>query len=148
MQMAAAKLSEVANQEKIDKRIEDREAGEVLSDIVKKAKDMMNGGSSSKPSLIKRKSDVKVFSKDAEDKDPDTVKTFQERLMALGNLPTGTPNGEFDDETKNAAKNAMGYIGALTGKTYADTDEAFQDFQRDLGFYNDNKAEIRKSLGF
>ena len=42
----------------------------------------------------------------------------------------------------------MIYIGDLTGKVYADNDDAFQDFQRDLGFYLDNKEKIRKELGF
>jgi hypothetical protein len=41
----------------------------------------------------------------------------------------------------------MTYIGSLSGKVYADNNEAFEDFQRDLGFYSDNKQEIKKSLG-
>jgi hypothetical protein len=41
----------------------------------------------------------------------------------------------------------MGYIGSLSGKVYADNNEAFEDFQRDLGFYSDNKDEVRKKLG-
>ncbi len=149
MQIASAKLSEVSNQLKIEKRIKDRDADVVIKDVMDKAKNMISGNSSEqKPSLIKRKSDVKVFSKNSASEDPETVKTFQERLMDLGHLPTGTPSGEFDEATKTAAKNAMNYIGNLTGKVYADTDEAFEDFQRDLGFYKDNKSQIRKELGF
>ncbi len=149
MQMASAKLSEVSNQLKIEKRISDRDADKVLKTVMDKAADLLSGNlKDEKPSLIKRKSDVKVFSRDSAGDDPETVKTFQQRLMDLGHLPTGTPNGEFDDATKAAAKIAMNYIGDLTGKVYADTDEAFSDFQRDLGFYRDNKEEIRKNLGF
>jgi len=144
MQMGAAKAAEVSNQEKIDKRIKDREADKVISKVI----DKLAGGNSGKPSLIKKRGDVTVFSKDEEKPDAEAVKTFQQRLINLGHLPTGNPNGEFDEETRNASKKAMNYIGNLTGKVYADTDEAFQDFQRDLGFYHDNKEEIRKNLGF
>ncbi len=42
----------------------------------------------------------------------------------------------------------MTYIGNLSGKVYADNNEAFADFQKDLGFYSDNKPEIKKNLGF
>ena len=148
MQMAAAKAAEVSNQEKIDKRIKDREADKVINKVIDTVTNMGNGGSGSKPSLIKKRSDVVVFSKDEEKPNAETVKTFQQRLINLGHLPTGNPNGEFDEDTKEASRKAMNYIGNLTGKVYADTDEAFQDFQRDLGYYNDNQATIRKSLGF
>lgn len=148
MQMAAAKAAEVSNQEKIDKRIKDREADKVINKVIDTVTNMGNGGSGSKPSLIKKRSDVVVFSKDEEKPNAETVKTFQQRLINLGHLPTGNPNGEFDEDTKAASRKAMNYIGNLTGKVYADTDEAFQDFQRDLGYYNDNQATIRKSLGF
>ena len=99
------------------------------------------------PSKIKRKSDVSVFTKDGKNLNKGSVKSFQQRLIDLGHLSTGNLNGEFDEETKNAAKVAMGYIGSLSGKVYADNNEAFEDFQRDLGFYSDNKGEIRKKLG-
>lgn len=146
MQMAAVKASEVTNQQAIEKRYRDRDADVVI----KKAVDMVKGGSGAEgtlPSKIKRKSDVSVFSKDAKDQDKATVKSFQQRLIDLGHLPTGNLNGEFDEQTKNASKLAMTYIGSLTGKVYADNAEAFEDFQRDLGFYSDNKQEIKKSLG-
>jgi hypothetical protein len=146
MQMAAAKAAEVTNQQAIEKRYRDRDADVVF----KKAVDMFKGGSGTEgalPSKIKRKSDVSVFSKDAKEKDKTTVKSFQQRLIDLGNLPTGNLNGEFDTQTKNASKLAMTYIGSLSGKVYADNEEAFQDFQRDLGFYSDNKEEIKKSFG-
>ena len=146
MQQAAAKASEVTNQEAIEKRYRDRDADVVIN----KAVDMFKGGSGTeevKPSKIKRKSDVQVFSKDAKEPDKDTIKSFQQRLIDLGHLPTGNLNGEFDEETKNASKLAMTYIGSLSGKVYADNDEAFEDFQRDLGFYSDNKDEIKKKMG-
>ena len=146
MQMAAAKAAEVTNQQAIEKRYRDRDADVVI----KKAVDMVKGDSGSGgalPSKIKRKSDVLVFSKDAKKPDKATVKSFQQRLIDLGHLPTGNLNGEFDEQTKNASKLAMTYIGSLSGKVYADNAEAFEDFQRDLGFYSDNKEEIKKSFG-
>jgi hypothetical protein len=145
MQMAAAKAAEKDNQEAIAKRYRDRDADVVF----KKAVDMFRGNTESalKPSMIKKRGDVKVFSKGDKDLDKTTVKTFQQRLIDLGHLPTGNLNGEFDEETKNASKLAMTYIGSLSGKVYADNEEAFQDFQRDLGFYSDNKDEIKKKMG-
>jgi hypothetical protein len=146
MQMAAAKAAEVTNQQAIEKRYRDRDADVVF----KKAVDMFKGGSGAEgalPSKIKRKGDVAVFSKDAKEKDKATVKSFQQRLIDLGHLPTGNLNGEFDEQTKNASKLGMTYIGSLSGKVYADNEEAFQDFQRDLGFYSDNKDEIKKKMG-
>ena len=118
--------------------------------VFKKAVDMFKGGTGTEgalPSKIKRKGDVAVFSKDAKEPDKATVKSFQQRLIDLGHLPTGNLNGEFDEQTKNASKLGMTYIGSLSGKVYADNKEAFEDFQRDLGFYSDNKPEIKKSLG-
>ena len=145
MQMAAAKAAEKSNQEAIAKRYRDRDADVVF----KKAVDMFRGNTESalKPSMIKKRGDVKVFSKGDKDPDKTTIKTFQQRLIDLGHLPTGNLNGEFDEETKNASKLAMTYIGSLSGKVYADNEEAFQDFQRDLGFYSDNKDEIKKKMG-
>ena len=146
MQMAAAKAAEVTNQQAIEKRYRDRDADVVI----KKAVDMVSGngeGTGLKPSKIKKKGDVTVFSKDDKNANKEVIKTFQQRLIDLGHLPTGNLNGEFDEETKNASKLAMTYLGTLSGKVYADNDEAFQDFQRDLGFYNDNKDEIKKKMG-
>ena len=146
MQMAAEKAAEATNQKAIEKRYRDRDADVVF----KKAVDMFKGGTGTEgalPSKIKRKGDVAVFSKDAKQPDKATVKSFQQRLIDLGHLPTGNLNGEFDEQTKNASKLGMTYIGSLSGKVYADNKEAFDDFQRDLGFYSDNKPEIKKSLG-
>jgi hypothetical protein len=145
MQMAAAKASEVTNQQAIEKRYRDRDADVVIKNAV----DAVKGGGDSelKPSKIRKKSDVSVFSKDEKEPNKETIKSFQQRLIDLGHLPTGNLNGEFDEETKNASKLAMTYIGSLSGKVYADNNEAFQDFQRDLGFYTDNKDEIKKKLG-
>ena len=143
MQMAGAKAAEVNSQQAIEKRYRDRDADVVI----KKAVDMVSGsGEGVKPSKIKRKSDVSVFSKTDKNANKETVKTFQQRLIDLGKLPTGNLNGEFDEETKNASKEAMTYLGTLSGKVYADNEEAFQDFQRDLGFYTDNKDEIKKKI--
>jgi hypothetical protein len=144
MQMAGAKAAEVNSQQAIEKRYRDRDADVVI----KKAVDMVSGsGEGVKPSKIKKKGDVTVFSKDDKNANKEVIKTFQQRLIDLGHLPTGNLNGEFDEETKNASKIAMTYLGTLSGKVYADNAEAFQDFQRDLGFYNDNKDEIKKKMG-
>jgi hypothetical protein len=146
MQMAAGKAAEVTGQQSIEKKYRERDADVIF----KKAVNMVKGVTDTEdalPSKIKRKSDVSVFTKDGKNLNKDSVKSFQQRLIDLGNLSTGNLNGEFDEETKNAAKVAMGYIGSLSGKVYADNNEAFEDFQRDLGFYSDNKDEIKKKLG-
>ena len=144
MQMAAAKMAEANKQKAIEKRYNDRDADKVI----KKAIDAFNGKSGDiKPSKIKRKGDVSVFSKNDTKSDKVVVKAFQQRLIDLGHLPAGSLSGEYDEPTKNAAKLSMTYVGSLSGKVYADNEEAFQDFQRDLGFYSDNKGEIKKTLG-
>jgi hypothetical protein len=146
MQMAAGKAAEVTGQQSIEKKYRERDADVIF----KKAVNMVKGVTDTEdalPSKIKRKSDVSVFTKDGKNLNKGSVKSFQQRLIDLGHLSTGNLNGEFDEETKNAAKVAMGYIGSLSGKVYADNNEAFEDFQRDLGFYSDNKGEIRKKLG-
>jgi hypothetical protein len=146
MQMAAGKAAEVTGQQSIEKKYRERDADVIF----KKAVNMVKGVTDTEdalPSKIKRKSDVSVFTKDGKNLNKDSVKSFQQRLIDLGNLSTGNLNGEFDEETKNAAKVAMGYIGSLSGKVYADNNEAFEDFQRDLGFYSDKKDEIKKKLG-
>ena len=149
MQMAAAKASGFTNQQAIEKRYRDRDADVVIGNAIDMVKGAigMGGAKGALPSKIKRRGDVSVFSKDAKKPDIATIKSFQQRLIDLGHLPTGNLNGEFDDETKNAASLAMKYIGSLSGKVYADNNEAFEDFQRDLGFYSDNKDEIKKKLG-
>jgi hypothetical protein len=144
MQEAAAKAAEITKQKAIEKKYKDTQADVIL----KKAVDAFNGKSGElEPSKIKRKGDVSVFSKDAKEPDKATVKSFQQRLIDLGHLPAENLNGEFDTQTKDASKLAMTYIGNLSGKVYADNNEAFADFQKDLGFYSDNKPEIKKSLG-
>ena len=146
MQMAAGKAAEVTGQQSIEKKYRERDADVIF----KKAVNMVKGVTDTEdalPSKIKRKSDVSVFTKDGKNLNKGSVKSFQQRLIDLGHLSTGNLNGEFDEETKNAAKVAMGYIGSLSGKVYADNNEAFEDFQRDLGFYSDNKDEIKKKLG-
>ena len=146
MQMAAGKAAEVTGQQSIEKKYRERDADVIF----KKAVDMLKGATDTEgtlPTKIKRKGDVSVFAKDGKDINKGSVKSFQQRLIDLGHLSTGNLNGEFDEETKNASKVAMGYIGSLSGKVYADSNEAFEDFQRDLGFYSDNKQEIKKTLG-
>jgi hypothetical protein len=146
MQMAAGKAAEVTGQQSVEKKYRERDADVIF----KKAVDMIKGVTGTEgtlPTKIKRKSDVSVFAKDGKDLNKGSVKSFQQRLIDLGHLSTGNLNGEFDEETKNASKVAMGYIGSLSGKVYADNNEAFEDFQRDLGFYSDNKDEVRKKLG-
>jgi hypothetical protein len=146
MQMAAGKAAEVTGQQSIEKKYRERDADMIF----KKAVNMVKGVTDTEdalPSKIKRKSDVSVFTKDGKNLNKGSVESFQQRLIDLGHLSTGNLNGKFDEETKNAAKVAMGYIGSLSGKVYADNNEAFEDFQRDLGFYSDNKDEIKKKLG-
>ena len=143
MDMASAKSAEVTKFNELQKQVGERDADKVM----KRAVDAFKGVSpDQKPSRIKTRDDVKTF--DPKNPDKEIVKSFQQRLIDLGHLPAGTPNGEYDESTKNASKIAMQYIGNIAGKVYSDNDEAFKDFQKDLGLYGEKKGEIRKNLGF
>ena len=146
MQMASDKTAEVTKQSELKQQIRNRE-GDVL---LKKAIDSVKGKPAEQAKLPKRpkRSDIPVFSKNSKDPDKSLIKSYQDRLIALGKLPSGHSGGEYDKETQDATKKAMTHLGTITGKVYNDSDEAFQDFQRDLGFYTDNKDEIKKLLGY
>ena len=143
MAMGSAISGEISKYNQIQKDVSSKDADKVI----KRAVDAFKGVSTdSKPSRIKSRDDVKTF--DPKNPDKEVVKSFQQRLIDLGHLPAGTPNGEYDESTKNASKIAMTYVGNLAGKVYQDSDEAFKDFQKDLGVYADKKVDIRKDLGF
>lgn len=144
MAMASSLAAEVSKAQEIKKEVESKDANKVL----KKAVDAYKGTSSeAKPSRIKTRDDVETFPKKGE-QNKEVVKGFQQRLIDLGHLPQGTPNGVYDDATQKATKIAMQYIGDLSGRVYDDSEQAFKDFQKDLGIYSSRKEEIRKNLGF
>ena len=144
MSMASSLSAEVSKAQEIKKEVESKDANKVL----KQAVDAFNGVSSDdKQSRVKTRDDVKTFPKKGE-QDKEVVKSFQQRLIDLGHLPQGTSNGVYDDATQKATKVAMQYIGDLSGRVYDDSEQAFKDFQKDLGIYSSKKDEIRKNLGF
>ena len=88
----------------------------------------------------------KTFGKDPEEQVPEIVKEYRMRLVRLGLV--SKDNGDtYGSKDAQMTKQAMGYLGAVTGKVYTDSDESLRDFQRDLGIYVDKQEEIKDILG-
>lgn len=88
----------------------------------------------------------KTFGKDPEEQVPEIVKEYRMRLVRLGLV--SKDNGDtYGNNDAQMTKQAMGYLGAVTGKVYTDSDESLRDFQRDLGIYVDKQEEIKDILG-
>ena len=88
----------------------------------------------------------KTFGKDPEEQVPEIVKEYRMRLVRLGLV--SKDNGDtYGSNDAQMTKQAMGYLGAVTGKVYTDSDESLRDFQRDLGIYVDKQEEIKDILG-
>lgn len=111
-----------------------------LEGIVKRS---IEAGKDNRP--LKPK-DIKTFGKDANDQDPAVVNEYRERLAKLG-LKSKDTEGKYGPDDQAKTKQAMQYIGSVTGKVYADSDEALRDFQRDLGVYTSKQEEIKSILG-
>jgi len=144
MGLASELVSEVTKSQDIKKQVDSIDANKVL----KKAVDAFKGVTSDdKEYRIRTRNDVKTFQLNGE-QDKNIIKEFQQRLIDLGHLPSGTPSGVYDKETKKATKIAMTHVGDVSGRVYNDSEQAFIDFQKDLGIYAEKKEEIRKNLGF
>jgi hypothetical protein len=88
----------------------------------------------------------KTFGKDPEEQVPEIVKEYRMRLVRLG-LVSKDSGDTYGSNDAQMTKQAMGYLGAVTGKVYTDSDESLRDFQRDLGIYVDKQEDIKDILG-
>jgi len=88
----------------------------------------------------------KTFGKDPEEQVPEIVKEYRMRLVRLG-LVSKDSGDTYGSNDAQMTKQAMGYLGAVTGKVYTDSDESLRDFQRDLGIYVDKQEEVKDILG-
>ena len=133
-------LREIEDVKKYKKNIDDLEAGEVIKRSIDAGKELVQGEDGDNRPY--KPSDVKVFSK--EDEDTETVKAYRERLKNLGIESSGT--GKYSSSDDEATKRAMTYLATVTGKTYGTDDEAFKDFQRDLGMFDANRDKIKELI--
>jgi hypothetical protein len=118
--------------------------------IVKKAKKAMGVGGEKgedKESKLKKKGDkkktYKTFNRNPKESDSDIITEYQKRLESIGYLKDYN-KGKYDDKTKSVEKNAMHFIGKISGKTYPQDDEGFALYQRDLARYVDYKDKNSK----
>lgn len=77
-----------------------------------------------------------------ENNDPEVVKRYRDRLAKIG--IENKREGKYTDADKPSTKQAMQYIGTVTGKLYGDSDDALKDFQNDLGLYVSKQDEVKK----
>jgi hypothetical protein len=124
------------------KNLKSKIASTDLEGIVKRSIDAAKGGDT-RP--LKPKS-IKTFGRDEKDQDPVVVREYRERLAKLG-LKSKDTEGKYGSDDKIKTKQAMQYIGSVTGKVYPDSDEALRDFQIDLGVYASKQDEIKSILG-
>ncbi len=135
----------------------EKKAGENNAlNLLKKAVGAIRGDkeTSDLPSRTEKKSDkpasrkeYRTFSRIPKESEKGTVISYQRRLKDLGYLKDYT-KGDYDQVTKDAESKAMSFMSKITGKKYSsESEDDFREFQRDLGYYVDNKEVIRKKLG-
>jgi len=111
-------------------------------------KKLVNFGKEDKPSLIQKKGQkIKTFPKTPTKEDRKAIADFQKRVKELGYSNPYTVQGEYDLDTQTSAKKAQTFLKALTGKTYSNDDIGFEEFQKDLAIYTENRDRIKKELG-
>jgi hypothetical protein len=120
------------------KAIKDKLKSTEFDQIIKRSSDAISGGDQRE---FKPKEDV-FTSK--ENNDPEVVKRYRDRLKMIGVEAKG--EGKYTDSDKPSTKQAMQYIGTVTGKTYGDSDDALADFQKDLGAYVSKQDDVKKLL--
>ena len=124
------------------KKLKDQIKSKDLEGVVNRSLAAMKGGDTRE---FKPK-EVKTFGKDPEDQVPEIVKEYRMRLVRLGLV--SKDNGDtYGSNDAQMTKQAMGYLGSVTGKVYTDSDESLREFQRDLGIYVDKQDEIKDILG-
>lgn len=137
---AESMRNEIENVNKYKENIENLEAGNVVNRAVVSAQETVEGDDVDNRPY--KPSDTKVFSK--EDEDTESVKAYRERLKNLGIESSGT--GKYSSSDDEATKRAMTYLATVTGKVYGTDDEAFKDFQRDLGMFDANRDKIKELI--
>ena len=111
-------------------------------------KKLVKGGEEDKKSLIQKKGQsIKTFTKTPTKEDRRAIADFQKRVKELGYSNPYTVEGEYDMNTQESAKKAQTFLKALTGKTYSNDDIGFEEFQKDLSIYTENRDRIKKELG-
>jgi hypothetical protein len=131
---------EIENVKKYKQNIKDIEAEEVIKRSIEAGKEAIQGEDGDNRPY--KPADVKVFSK--EDEDTETVQAYRERLKNLGIESSGS--GKYSTSDDEATKKAMTYLATVTGKVYGTDDEAFKDFQRDLGMFDANRDKIKELI--
>ena len=124
------------------KKLKDQIKSTDLEGVVSRSLAAMKGGDTRE---FKPK-EVKTFGKDPEEQVPEIVKEYRMRLVRLG-LVSKDSGDTYGSNDAQMTKQAMGYLGAVTGKVYTDSDESLRDFQRDLGIYVDKQEDIKDILG-
>ncbi len=131
---------EIEDVKKYKQNIKDLEAEEVVKRSIEAGKEVVQGeDGDNRPYKPK---DVKVFSKD--DEETEIVQAYRDRLKNLGIESSGS--GKYSSSDEDATKKAMTYLGTVTGKVYGTDDEAFKDFQRDLGMFDANRDKIKELI--
>ena len=113
-----------------------------LEGVVNRSLEAMKGGDTRE---LKPK-EVKTFGKDPKEQDPEIVKEYRMRLVRLG-LVSKDGGDSYGPDDEQKTKQAMQYLGTVTGKVYTDSDESLREFQRDLGIYVDKQDEVKDILG-
>jgi hypothetical protein len=137
---ASALRNEIENVKKYKQNIKDLEAEEVVKRSIEGTKELIQGEEGDNRQY--KPKDIKVFAKD--DEDTETVKAYRERLKNIGIESSGS--GKYSSSDEDATKKAMTYLGTVTGKVYGTDDEAFKDFQRDLGMFDLNRDKIKELI--
>lgn len=120
------------------KAIKDKIKSTEFDQIIKRSIDSASGGD-----MREFKPEKEVFTSQ-ENNEPEVVKRYRDRLKKIGIEAKG--EGKYSASDKPSTKQAMHYIGTVTGKTYGDGDEALADFQKDLGAYVSKQDEIKKLI--
>jgi L-fucose mutarotase/ribose pyranase (RbsD/FucU family) len=130
-------MKQVGNVNKLKDKIESTD----LESIIDRSLAELKGGDK-RPM---KPGEVRIFSKNKKDQDPSVIKEYRERLDKLG-LKSKDTEGIYGSDDQEKTKQAMQYIGSVNGKVYADSDEALQDFQKDLGVYVSKQDDIKKLI--
>lgn len=135
---------DVVKASQLEKELKKTEPQELVKRAIKAFRGQDSGTEGTKkPSRIKKRSDYKSFSATPKPEDKEAIKSFQDRLVRLGSLPSGYKEGEYDQKTQEAAKKTMSHLGLITGKVYDTTEDAFKDFTVDVQLYGDKLDDIR-----
>jgi len=124
------------------KKLKDQIKSTDLEGVVNRSLAAMKGGDTRE---FKPK-EVKTFGKDPKEQVPEIVKEYRMRLARLG-LVSKDSGETYGTNDAQQTKQAMQYLGSVTGKVYTDSDASLREFQRDLGIYVDKQDKVKDILG-